>query len=101
VQASSNGTTFGTVYTISGTGTTDAEYVTIYNQDITSYASAATYIRFLTNNNVADADTVYISDVKVQFIRYPQCYIAQLDPSSIPAYHYTSSATQNNLPLLL
>jgi len=96
VQASSNGTTFGTVYTISGTGTTDAEYVTIYNQDITSYASAATYIRFLTNNNVADADTVYISDVKLQFIRYPQCYIAQLDPSSIPAYHYTSSATQNS-----
>ena len=96
VQASSNGSTFGTVYTISGNGTTDANYVTIYNQDITAYASAATHIRFLTNNNVADADTVYISDVKVQFIRYPQCYITKLNPSTIPAYHYTNSATQNS-----
>ena len=36
VQASSNGTTFGTVFTIAGDGTTDAAYVNIYNQDITA-----------------------------------------------------------------
>ena len=40
VQASSNGVAFTTIYTIAGNGTTDANYVTIYNQDITAYASA-------------------------------------------------------------
>ena len=93
VQASSNGSTFGTIFTIAGDGATDAAYVNIYNQDITAYASATTYIRFLTNNNVDDADTVYIGDVKVQFIRYPQCYITQLSPASVPANYHTTTAT--------
>lgn len=91
VQASADGSTFGTVFTIAGDGTTDANYVTVYNQDISAYASANTYIRFLTNNNVGDADTVYIDNVKVQYIKYPQCYITKVDPSTIPAiYHFTT-----------
>ncbi|MEO6489458.1 MAG: Ig-like domain-containing protein, partial [Ferruginibacter sp.] len=97
VQASKDGLTFGTVFTIAGDGLTDANYVNIYNQDITAYASATTYIRFLTNNNVDDEDSVYIDDVKIQFLRYPLCYITKLDNTTIPAYHHTTSALQHNL----
>ena len=79
VQASSNGAAFTTIYTIAGNGATDANYVTVYNQDITSYASATSAIRFLTNNNVDDADTVYIDDVSIRFLKYPQCYITSID----------------------
>ncbi len=95
VQASSDGSTFGTVFTIAGDGTADANYVTIYNQDITLYANTTTYIRFLTNNLVDDGDTVYIDNVKVQFLRYPQCYITKLDVSSVPAYHHTTTLLQH------
>lgn len=97
VQASTNGTTFGTIYTIAGDGTTDANYVDIFNQDITAYASANTRIRFLTNANVDDQDTVYIDNVKIQFIRYPICYITRLDPASVPPYHHTTTALQHTL----
>ncbi len=95
VQASTNGTAFATVFTIAGDGTTDAAYVNIYNQDITQYAAATTYIRFLTNNNVDDADTVYIDNVKIQFIRYPICYITRLDPTTVPPYHHTTTVLQH------
>ena len=94
VQASSNGTTFGTVFTIAGDGNTDANYVTIYNQDITAYASATTYIRFLTNSVVGAADTVYIDDIRIQYLSYPQCYITGLATSSVPINYYTTSPTQ-------
>jgi hypothetical protein len=97
VQASSNGSAFSTVYTITGDGTTDPNYVTIYNQDITAFASATTQIRFLTNATVGPADTVYIDNVKIQFIRYPICYITRLDPSTVPAYHHTTTVLQHSL----
>ena len=97
VQASKDGSTFGTIFTIAGDGNTDANYVTIFNQDITTYASANTYLRFLTNNNVDDADTVYIDNVKIQFLRYPQCYITRLNPASIPAYHHSTSVLQHSV----
>ena len=97
VQASSDGSTFGTVFTISGDGTTDPAYVNIYNQDITAYASASTYIRFLTNNNVDNGDTVYIDNVKIQFIRYPICYITRMDSTTIPAYHHRTTILQRNV----
>ena len=96
VQASSDGSTFATIYTIAGDGTTDANYVPVYNQDITAYASASTYIRFLTSGNMQDQDSVYIDDVKVQYLKYPQCYITKYDSSSIPAnYHTTTTLTHN------
>jgi len=97
VQASTNGSSFGTVFTIAGDGSTDANYVTIYNQDITQYASAATYIRFLTNNNVDNGDTVYIDNVKIQYIRYPICYITRMDSTTIPAYHHRTTILQRNV----
>ena len=97
VQASTNGTAFSTVFTIAGDGTTDAAYVNIYNQDITQYAAPSTSIRFLTNANVDDADTVYIDNVKIQFIRYPICYITRLDPTTVPAYHHTTTVLQHAL----
>ena len=95
VQASLNGTAFSTVFTIAGDGTTDAAYVNIYNQDITGFAAGSTYIRFLTNSNVDDADTVYIDNVKIQFIRYPICYITRLDAATVPAYHHTTTVLQH------
>ena len=94
VQASLNGATFNTIYTIAGNGTTDANYVTVYNQDISGYASSNTAIRFVTNNNVGDADTVYIDNVSVIYLKYPQCYITQLDAASVPATYYTTTAVQ-------
>ena len=94
VQASTNGSAFTTIYTISGNATTDASYVTVYNQDITAYASATTYLRFLTNTNVDDADTVYIDNIKIEFYKYSQCYITKLDPSSIPSDSYITSVAQ-------
>jgi hypothetical protein len=97
VQASSNGVAFGTVFTIAGDGTTDANYVTIYNQDISAFASATTYIRFLTNNNVDNGDTVYIDNVKVQYIRYPICYITRMDSTTIPAYYHRTTVLQRNV----
>jgi Secretion system C-terminal sorting domain/Bacterial Ig domain len=97
VQASSNGTTFGTVFTIAGDGNADANYVNIYNQDITAFAAGTTYIRFLTNNNVADADTVYIDNVKVQYISYPICYITKLNVATIPANYHTTTILQHAL----
>ena len=96
VQASKDGVTFGTVFTIAGDGTADANYVTIYNQDITQYAAATTYLRFLTNNAVGDADTVYIDNIKIQFLRYPQCYITRLDTASVPAFHHTTTILQHS-----
>src|SRR6185369_3494247 len=60
VQASSDGSTFSALYTIAGDGNTDTAYVQVYNLDITAYASASTYIRFLTNANMDDADSIYI-----------------------------------------
>ena len=95
VQASSNGVAFTTIYTIAGNGTTDANYVTVYNQDITAYASTNSTIRFLTNNNVDDADTVYIDNVSIKFLKYPQCYITRIDPASVPANYTLTTAGQN------
>ncbi|MCY7293086.1 MAG: T9SS type A sorting domain-containing protein, partial [Ferruginibacter sp.] len=97
VQASTNGTSFATVFTIAGGGTADASYVDIFNQDITAYKAPITYIRFLTNNNVDDADTVYIDNVKIQFISYPLCYMTALDVNSVPANYHTTTILKHNL----
>ena len=66
VEASTNGSSWATIYTIAGDGNTDASYVTIYNQDISSYMATGTQIRFRTNNSLADADSVYIGSVTDQ-----------------------------------
>jgi hypothetical protein len=95
VQASTNGATFGTIFTIPGDGNTDANYVDIYNQDITNYAGPNTYIRILTNNNMDDADTVYIDNIKIQYISYPQCYVTKLATASVPQYYHTTSVLEH------
>jgi Bacterial Ig domain/Secretion system C-terminal sorting domain len=103
VQVTPNGSvatpTFTTIYTIAGNGTADANYVTVYNQDITSYATANTAIRFLTNNNVSDADTVYIDNVSVIYLKYPQCYITSIAASSVPANYTITTAAQNTVTI--
>ncbi|HLG40309.1 MAG TPA: T9SS type A sorting domain-containing protein, partial [Chitinophagaceae bacterium] len=100
VQVSSNGSTFSTIYTITGNGTTDANYVTIYNQDITSYASSTTAIRILTNTNVDDADTVYIDNISIRYLKYPQCYITAIASSSIPAFYSMTTVSQKTMTIV-
>ena len=86
VQLSSNGTTFNTLYTISGNGTSDAAYVNVDNIVITSYnTTGTTYIRFVTNANVDEGDYVFIDNVSVNLLKYNQCYITKVDPASLPA----------------
>jgi hypothetical protein len=97
VQTSTNGVAFSTVFTIAGDGNVDPAYVDILNQDITNYASDSTFIRFLTNANVDDQDTVYIDNIKIQYIKYPICYITKLNASTVPAYHHTTTVLQHNL----
>ena len=94
VQASSNGSTFTTIYTIKGDGTADANYVTIYNQDISSYASANSAIRFLTNGSVDPQDTVYIDKVTIRLLKYPQCFITKIASSSVPASYSATTIIQ-------
>ncbi len=92
VQASSNGTSFTTIYTITGNGNADANYVTIYNQDITSYVSANSAIRFYTDNDMEDNDTVYIDNVSIRYLKYPQCYVTRIDSTSVPASYTRTTA---------
>lgn len=87
VQAALNGSTFTTIFTIEGDGTTDASYVTVYNQDITSFAGTNTAIRFLTSGSMSDADSVYIGNVSIRYLKYPQCYITAIDTTTIPALY--------------
>ena len=95
VQISTNGSAFTTIFTISGNGTTDAAYVNIYNLDILPYAASSTYIRFLTNGNVDEGDYVFIDDVSITFLKYPQCYITKIDPLSIPTNYYITTVGQH------
>ncbi len=97
VQVSTNGVAFTTIYTISGNGAVDANYTTIYNQDITSYAAAGTVIRFITNSAFLDSDTVYIDNVSLRFLKYPQCYITAVATASIPANYTLTTAGQRTV----
>ncbi|HYF30206.1 MAG TPA: Ig-like domain-containing protein [Chitinophagaceae bacterium] len=100
VQVSANGTTFSTIYTIAGNGTSDAEYVTIYNQDISAFAATGTIIRFLTNSGMDDNDTVYIDNVTIKFLRYPQCYITSVDAASIPGSYTMTTVGQKAVSIV-
>ena len=97
VQASSDGTTFGTIFTIAGDGTRDPNYVTISNQDITNYAATTTYIRFLTNNNMVDGDSVYIDNISIHYIKYPECYITKTNSVMIPSTYHMTTPTQHSM----
>lgn len=97
VQASVNGSAFTTIYTIKGDGTADNAYVPIYNQDITNFISATTYIRFLTNNNMTDNDSIYIDDVSINYLNYPQCYITGIAAASVPADAISTSVQQKSM----
>ncbi|MDB5250383.1 MAG: hypothetical protein JWQ40_4777 [Segetibacter sp.] len=97
VQASTNGTTWSTVYTISGDGSIDPSYVSIFNQNITPYTSANTYIRFLTNANVDESDEIFIDNVSITYLKYPQCYITKVDTAAIIPYYQFTTASQNAL----
>jgi hypothetical protein len=92
VQVSTNGTSFTTIYTIEGDGNSDAGYVTVYNQDISAFANTNTTIRFLTNNSMDDNDEIFIDNVAIRFLKYPQCYITAVATTSFPP-QYTLTTT--------
>lgn len=95
VQMSTNGTAWTNLYLINGNAAVDAAYVNVNNLDILSYASATTYIRFATGNSHTDADSVYIDNVTIKYLKYNQCYIVRLDTtSSVPAGSYVTTAKQ-------
>ena len=95
VQVSTNGTAYTTIYTLTGNGTVDANYSTIYNQDISAYAATNSTIRFLSDNGMTDSDSVYIDNVSVIYLKYPQCYIAAVNPSTAQAgYTLTTVGSQ-------
>ncbi|MCW3112556.1 MAG: hypothetical protein JWR18_952, partial [Segetibacter sp.] len=95
VQASKDGSVFGTIFTILGDGKKDNGYVNIYNQDITAYATSNTYIRFLTSPGVGNTDTVYIDNVSVTYLKYPICYITSIGSPAIPTTHYVTTVSQH------
>jgi hypothetical protein len=97
VQVSTNGSTFTTIYSINGDGSSDAGYVRIHNQNISSFAAATTYIRFLTNANVDEGDFVFIDNVEIKYLKYPQCYITKIDPTLIPADHALTTVGQYSM----
>jgi Bacterial Ig domain/Secretion system C-terminal sorting domain len=99
VQASADGTNFSTIYTIAGDGTADANYVTVYNQDISSFANTNSAIRFLTNTNVDDGDTVYIGNVSIKYLKYPQCYITAVASSSVPSYYTMTTVSSKTMTI--
>ncbi len=94
VMASTNGTTWTQLYNIYGNGAVDAGYTTVYNLNLLPYASATTYIRFSTTNSMTDADSVYIDNINVTYLKYTQCYMTKIASSSVPANSYLTTASQ-------
>ncbi|HEY8690185.1 MAG TPA: Ig-like domain-containing protein [Chitinophagaceae bacterium] len=95
VQASSNGTTFTTIFTIQGNGTVDANYVDVYNQDISAYASSTFVLRFLTSSGMLFSDSVFIDNISIKFLKYPQCYIVKVPAWSVPSTYYMTTSNQS------
>ena len=96
VQLSNDGSTFNTVYTISGNGTSNASYVDVSNISInvaTYNASNKTFLRFATNANVDEGDFVFIDNVSIKFLQYDQCYMIGINPASLPANTSLTTAT--------
>ena len=98
VQASSGGA-YTTIYTIAGSGVADAAYSTVYYQNLLPYASATTSIRFLTSASYGNADTIYIDNIVITYLKYPQCYVTKVDPTSVPVNYSFTTASQNAFSL--
>lgn len=100
VQMSTNGTSYTTIYTITGNGAIDANYIDVSNLDIVAYASSTTYLRFATGTNTTqtDADSIYIDNVRINFLKYNQCFIVRLDTTStVSAGSYVTTAKQYSM----
>ena len=99
VQLSKDGSTYNTVYTISGNNTFNSSYVNVTNISInaaTYNTSNKTYLRFITNGNVDEGDNVFIDNISIKFLQYDQCYIVGIDPTSLPANSsLTTSSSQS------
>lgn len=85
VQVSKDGTNFTTVYTITGTGT-DASYQHA-SIDISSYASATTVVRIVSDNDLDADDIIYIDNVNISY--------AATTPSGLPTQSVNWQASGN------
>ena len=97
VQASTNGAAYTTIFTIAGSGVSDAAYTTVFNQNLLPYASATTAIRFATNASYGNTDTIYIDNISITYLKYPICYITKANVSTIPFNYNFTTLTQNAL----
>lgn len=87
VQLSRDGSTYNTIFTIRGNGSSNAGYVNVSNIAIntaTYNTSNTTFLRFITNGNVDEGDHVFIDNVKLNFLQYDQCYLVTIDPATLP-----------------
>jgi len=88
VQLSNNGTTYNTVYTITGSNTYNSNYIRITNIpiDVATYGTNnKVYLRIITNNNVREGDYVYIDDVEIRYLQYSLCYLVGLNTAGLPS----------------
>jgi hypothetical protein len=97
--SSNNGTSWSDLYTIKGNGSADAAYQTVYNQDITSWASGNSMIRFMTDGNFEDNDTLYIGSVTIRYLKYPQSYITSINKTTLPAHYDTTTVTKKAMSI--
>lgn len=88
IQLSNNGSTYNTIYTISGNGTTDAAYVDVSNISINVGAyntTNKTFLRIATSSNVDEGDHVFIDNISLKILQYDQCYMVGVNPASLPS----------------
>jgi len=99
VQLSNDGSTFNTVFTISGNSTFNSNYVDVANININtaSYNTGnKTFIRFATNSNTDEGDLVFIDNISIKFLQYDQCYLLGVNPSSLATNtSLTTAATRS------
>ncbi|HMO61776.1 MAG TPA: Ig-like domain-containing protein [Ferruginibacter sp.] len=100
VQLSANGSTYNTIFTIPGNGTSNASYIPVYNLPIpvgTYNTNNRTYLRFTTSSNADEGDFVFIDNVSIKFLQYDQCYIVTMNPASLPSTAYPTGTLSRSI----
>ena len=46
-----------------------------------------------------EADYVFIDNISIRFLKYNQCYITKIDPTSLPANYYFTNITQKTMTI--
>ncbi len=88
IQLSSDGSTYNTIYTISGNGTYNSNYIDVSNLNInvaTYNTNNKTFLRIATSSNVDEGDDVFIDNILIKFLQYDQCYVVGFNAASLPS----------------